>query len=56
MGQNLGYTYSQLPNIGELLISKEDAERQTFDRVIDTNGRAQDVAVKTKSLVDINSL
>jgi GDP-mannose 6-dehydrogenase len=56
MGQNLGYTYSQLPNIGELLISKEDAERRNFDRVIDTNGRARDVAVKTASLVDINSL
>ncbi|MGH9421407.1 MAG: nucleotide sugar dehydrogenase [Thermoanaerobaculia bacterium] len=56
MGQNLGYTYSQLPNIGELLISQEDAERREFDRVIDTNGRSRDVAVKTASLVDINSL
>lgn len=56
MGQNLGYTYSQLPNIGELLVSKDEAERREFDRVIDTNGRSRDVAVKAASLVDINSL
>jgi GDP-mannose 6-dehydrogenase len=56
MGQNLGYTYSQLPNIGELLLSKQDAERRIFDCVIDTNGRSRDLAVKASKVVDISSL
>ena len=56
MGQNLGYTYSQLPSIDELLISKEDVEQRTFDLVIDTNGRSKQLALKTAKFVDISSL
>lgn len=56
MGQNLGYSYSQLPNMSELLIAKEDAERQSFDLAIDTNGRAKKLALKAARIVDINAL
>jgi GDP-mannose 6-dehydrogenase len=56
MGQNLGYTYSQLPSIGELLISKDEAEQGTFDLVIDTNGRSKQLALTTEKVVNISSL
>jgi GDP-mannose 6-dehydrogenase len=56
MGQNLGYTYSQLPSIGELLISREDVEQRTFDLVIDTNGRSKQLVLKAAKFVDISSL
>lgn len=36
-GQNLGYTYSNLPTIDQLLISKEEAEATTWDVVVASN-------------------
>lgn len=56
MGQNLGYAFAHLPNIGDLLISKEDAEQRNFDRVIDTNGRSSCLTYRSLSFVDISSL
>ena len=56
IGQNLGYAYSQLPSISELLISKEDVEQRTFDLVIDASGRAQRLALKATRVIDISSL
>jgi GDP-mannose 6-dehydrogenase len=56
MGQNLGYTYSQLPTVDELLISREDVEQTTFDLVVDTNGRSKQLALKAAKFVDISSL
>ncbi|MBR1132235.1 nucleotide sugar dehydrogenase [Bradyrhizobium iriomotense] len=56
MGQNLGYTYSQLPSIGDLLISKGEVEQRTFDLVIDTYGLSKQLALKTAKFVDISAL
>ena len=56
IGQNLGYAYSQLPSIGELLISREVVAQKTFDLVIDANGRSKQLAFKTAAVVDISSL
>lgn len=56
MGQNLGYSYSQLPNMDELLIAKEDAEQRAFDLAIDTNGRSKQLVLKAARIVNINSL
>ena len=56
IGQNLGYAYSQLPSIGELLISREGVEQRTFDLVIDASGRSKQLAFKAARVVDISSL
>jgi GDP-mannose 6-dehydrogenase len=56
MGNNLGYTYSQLPNIGEILISKEVAESRAFDLVINANGLAGALSLKTSAIFDIDAL
>ncbi|QRM31740.1 nucleotide sugar dehydrogenase [Microvirga sp. VF16] len=56
MGHNLGYTYSHLPNIGEILVSKEEAEATIFDLVIDANGLANRLSLRCNSLFDINAL
>lgn len=37
VGANLGYAYTQLPRIQELLVSKEKADATSYDRVIVTN-------------------
>lgn len=39
-GQNLGYTYSNLPTIDQLLMSKEEAEAVTWDVVVASNATA----------------
>src|SRR5262245_23577213 len=56
IGQNLGYAYSQLPSISELLISRERVAQRTFDLVIDANGRSKQLAFKAAKVVDISSL
>lgn len=56
MGNNLGYTYSQLPNIREILISKEAAESRTFDLVINANGLAGTLSLKSSAVFDIDAL
>jgi GDP-mannose 6-dehydrogenase len=56
MGTNLGYTYSQLPNIGEILISKEVAESRTFDLVINANGLADALSLKSSAVFDLDAL
>jgi GDP-mannose 6-dehydrogenase len=56
MGQNLGYTYSQLPNIGGLLLSREEAEGRAYDLVIDTNGRSGQLALKAARIVSTDRL
>ena len=56
IGQNLGYAYSQLPTIGELLISREGVEERTFDLLIDASGRSKQLAFKAARVVDISSL
>jgi GDP-mannose 6-dehydrogenase len=56
MGQNLGYTYSQLPSISGLLLSREEAEGRAFDLVIDTNGRSGRLALKATRIVSTDRL
>jgi GDP-mannose 6-dehydrogenase len=56
IGQNLGYGFSHLPSMGSLLISKEEAQRGKFDRIIDTNGRASDLSYGTADIVRLDRL
>lgn len=40
-GQNLGYTYSNLPSIDVLLVSEESANLESWDLVIESNATAK---------------
>jgi GDP-mannose 6-dehydrogenase len=56
VGQNLGYAYTQLPNMADLLVSDKEAAAAKYDRVIDTNGRAASLGLRPAHIVDINTL
>jgi len=56
VGQNLGYAYSQLPTISNLLISLELALSRQWDLVIDANGSAASLALSTRKMVSTNTL
>jgi GDP-mannose 6-dehydrogenase len=56
LGQNMGYAFSHLPSISEIMVSKEDAESTEYDLVIDTNGSLAKIDVKATKTVDTNTL
>lgn len=56
VGQNLGYAYSHLPGLVELLVNREEAEGGVYDLVIDTNGYASNMSLGETSVIDINRL
>ncbi len=56
IGQNLGYAYAHLPRLTELLVSREDVERDHFDLVIDTNGSSRELPLKRLKVLDFHSL
>jgi GDP-mannose 6-dehydrogenase len=56
LGQNLGYTYTNLPNIAELLISSSELESNDYDLVIDTISSASAHKLKAKRILDFNTL
>lgn len=41
LGANLGYAYSRLPALNRLLVSRNQAESQEFDLIVDANGQAR---------------
>lgn len=45
VGANLGYAFSQIPQLERLLVSKEEAESAQFDRVIAANATIQDLSL-----------
>lgn len=55
IGQNLGYAYVHLPNLAELLVSKEEAEGSVYDLVVDANGQGKRLAVTTDRFVAIHA-
>jgi GDP-mannose 6-dehydrogenase len=56
IGQNLGYAFSHLPNLPQLLIPAETARARRFDLVIDTLGAAAELAVQSDRIVNIEVL
>lgn len=56
LGQNLGYSFQHLPDLGELLIDQQTAEATEFDLVVDTSARSKGLALKTKRKIDIGAL
>ncbi|QGM99230.1 nucleotide sugar dehydrogenase [Methylocystis parvus] len=56
VGQNLGYAYSQLPSLSELLKPREFIEDNEFDVVVDANGAAASLNLKAKRLFKMHAL
>jgi GDP-mannose 6-dehydrogenase len=56
VGQNLGFAFSALPSLDKMLITRDQAIQNTYDRVIDTRGDAKNLMVRTKTLVDVSRL
>ena len=56
IGQNLGYAFSHLPNLPQLLVPPETVRAQTYDLVIDTLNAAKDLALKSDRIVNIEAL
>ena len=57
VGANLGYAYTQIPTLSQLLVSKETAEATTYDRVITTNLTYRKLNLeKNGDIVNLNSL
>lgn len=56
LGQNLGYAFSNLPALRKLLVPRSVAESELFDLVVDTRGWAKSMALRTKWIIDVNTL
>jgi GDP-mannose 6-dehydrogenase len=56
MGNNLGYTYAHLPTIGELLVSREEAEATAFDLAINANGAMKGLSLRCSAIFDVTNL
>ncbi|KPP94388.1 GDP-mannose 6-dehydrogenase [Erythrobacter sp. HL-111] len=55
VGQNLGYAYSLLPQIDDLLVAKEEAERRDYAVIVATNRLVGDLALGAGTrIVDIS--
>lgn len=55
-GQNLGYAYSNLPTIDQLLISKEEAEAADWDLLIANNATSKQLNVTAAATVDTGTI
>lgn len=56
IGQNLGYAYVHLPNLASLLVSEENIDIDSYDLVVDMNGRAKSLPVPADRLLSIHRL
>ncbi len=56
VGQNLGYVYAQLPELGALLVDQNTAQSEVYDLVIDTRSQAASLNLASVHVVDINRL
>ena len=56
MGQNLGYAYAHLPQLGTLMVDAEQVAAGGYDRVVDTNGRGAALDLGGAQRLDISRL
>lgn len=56
VGQNLGYAYSQLPKIGQLLIDKDEAEAGDYDLVVAANGLQRGLTLRSSNVIDVSTI
>lgn len=56
LGQNLGYAFTSIPALRDLLVDGEEVLSMQFDLVIDTRGKANGLPLKAGRIVNINTL
>ena len=56
IGQNLGYAFTNLPQLADLLVDEATARRGDFDLIVDTNGGAGQFDFAADRVLDINAL
>lgn len=56
LGQNLGYAFTNLPALRDLLVDREEALSVKYDLVIDTRGKAGSLALQAERIVNISTL
>ncbi len=56
VGKNLGYAFSNLPQLGSLLVSREVAEGGTYDLVVDTSGIRRLLNLSSPNMIDLESM
>jgi GDP-mannose 6-dehydrogenase len=56
VGQNLGYAYSYLPGFSDLLVSREKAESETYDLIIDANGTSERLSLDRAKIRNLYAL
>jgi GDP-mannose 6-dehydrogenase len=56
VGQNLGYAYTQLPRIGQLLVDREQAEAEDYDLVVTANGLGGELSLRSSNIVDVSAI
>jgi GDP-mannose 6-dehydrogenase len=56
LGQNLGYAFTNIPALRELMVDELEATSSRYDLVIDTRGNAGDLALDAERIVNINAL
>ncbi|ALG88951.1 MULTISPECIES: nucleotide sugar dehydrogenase [Actibacterium] len=57
IGANLGYAYSHLPALERLLISKKEAEANTYDRILAANATIRELSLTDESNIrDLGTL
>lgn len=56
MGANLGYAYTQLPTLEVLLVDEDTVRATSYDRVIATNGTADQLELTGPNTIDLERL
>jgi len=56
VGQNLGYAYAHLPNLADLLVTKEAAEEEDYDLVIAAKPHVGDLRLNGSRVIDLRML
>lgn len=56
VGANLGYIYARIPQIERLLLSAQDANATTFDRIVVCNGTGKKLELTGKPVVDLSKI
>ncbi|WEK45856.1 MAG: nucleotide sugar dehydrogenase [Candidatus Andeanibacterium colombiense] len=56
LGQNLGYAFSNIPALRELLVERDDALSAHYDLVIDTRGKAEELPLQADRIINVNTL
>jgi len=56
IGQNLGYAYSHLPRLNDLLVDKDAAQSGDFDLVVDATGSAGTLSLRSVNVLNFHAL